>query len=331
MKTFEDRVLLLASNPETRIFFCSHSTFRLLNPCVEIINVAYNNQYVIFSTKLVPNTTEKRYQSCRHQTCKYCKGYGLGSPFSVYSSIYTLGLTPFRYIPTDWDKEIYNLLECLVNIYQTKKSVDCLSCILRSNCTLQYARRKCVPVQKSDYLVMYKNPFFDPPTKGGVFPFMFIDPQIRDRYFCTISSVRVQSATTSQQGLGKRPRLYIAESSKVISQIEIPKAVWELCYQYFVSRFYKLGLKIKPFIPTPRVEEQIHFGPNFKQIKNNSDFLWRTRPLVSEQVYLETRPYKIFCEVLPWNLKYEAIENSNISLHDRLHAGLKRIFGIGLY
>jgi hypothetical protein len=334
MKPFEDFILMLTSSPQGRVFFCKTSMYESLDPCVSINILRRNSVYTLFESSIPSIRCTPREAACHFQTCKYCKGYGIVKSTQVFNSIYTLGLTPFRQIPLDWDEYFQRpaLFEYLLNVYNQSSCENtlCVSCFMKEECSLKLARRKCVPILNPRDSLGIRSPYFDPPAKVGIFPFLQGSTARGESFWlCYNNKMKIQSSgCTVQSGMGDKPRFYIAPIKNVVSRIVIPQTVWELGYQYAITRYYKFGLPIKPFILTPHINKQICFGSGFRKVEDYSDFLWRTRPLL--QVVFRSKVEDLKAtkrEVIPWNLYYRAVENIKDTLADRITIGLCRIFG----
>ena len=333
---FEDLILLIISTPMGRIFFSRRSCLSNLHPCINIKTIIQNDTYVLFYGSL-PNKDTSGYKSpsCKINSCRYCKGYGLVEPKSRYSSVYSLGLEAFRIIPDHWDelciksKLSETLFTILVSIYSSPSTDVCLDCDMIEECALSQVRRQCIPIKfnKND---LVDSPYFEPPTKSGLYPLMFINSKT---LLCNFTTIAKQGNGIIQSGMKNKPRFYIAKYKQNISKIKVPRVMWELCYQYAMARRYKIKtINIKPFIVTADIHDQIHFGKDFTLIKDNLEYLFRTRPLLhlpfkgklSSSFLTRDRS-----EVLSWQLKYKGIKNYIPTLSTQIVFGLIRLFGVG--
>ncbi len=334
---FEDLILLIISTPAGRIFFAKLSSLSNLHPCINIKTIIQNDTYVLFYGSL-PNKDTSGYKppSCKINSCRYCKGYGLVEPKNRYSSVYSLGLEAFRIIPKQWgnlcikSKLSKTLFTILVSIYSSPSTDVCLDCDMIEECVLSQVRRQCIPIKfNKDDLV--DSPYFEPPTKSGLYPLMFINSKI---LLCNFTTIAKQGNGIIQSGMRNKPRFYIAKHKQSISKIKVPRVMWELCYQYAMARRYRIKtINIRPFIVTADIHDQIHFGKDFVLIKDNLEYLFRTRPLLhlpfkgklSSGFLVRDRS-----EVLSWQLKYKSIENYIPILSTQIVFGLVRLFGVGV-
>ncbi len=334
---FEDLILLIISTPMGRIFFSKRSCLSNLHPCISIKTIIQNDTYVLFYGSLPnKNTSGYKLPSCKINSCRYCKGYGLVEPKSRYSSVYSLGLEAFRIIPKQWNdlciksKLSKTLFTILVNIYSLPSTDICLDCDMIEECVLSQVRRQCIPIKfNKDNLV--DSPYFEPPARSGLYPLMFIDNKT---LLCNFTTIAKQGNGIIQSGMRNKPRFYVAKYKQNISKIKVPRAMWELCYQYAMARRYRIKtINIRPFIVTADIHDQIHFGKDFVLIKNNLEYLFRTRPLLhlpfkgklSNSFLVRDRS-----EVLSWQLKYKSVENYIPTLSTQIVFGLVRLFGVGI-
>jgi len=333
---FEDLILLVISTPAGRIFFSKKTYLLNLHPCINIKTIIQDSTYILFYGSL-PNEETSGYKlpNCKINSCRYCKGYGLVEPKLRYSSVYSLGLEAFRIVPEYWDeiciksKLSETLFTLLTNVYSLPSTDACLDCDMVEECVLSQVRRQCIPIKFNKNLV--DSPYFEPPARSGLYPLMFINSKT---LLCNFSTISKQGNGIVQAGMRNKPRFYIAKYKQNISKIKIPKVLQELCYQYAMARRYRIKtINIKPFIVTADIHEQIHFGKDFVFIKDNLEYLFRTRPLLqlpfkgklSSKVLVRN-----ISEVLSWQLEYRSIENYKPSLSTQIALGLVRLFGVGM-
>jgi hypothetical protein len=332
LKPFEDYILLIASTPFGRVFFCTREMWNWMSPCTTTNIFHETKDYIMFHAAVPVACVQYVEKACTSQACPSCKGYGLVGPINVYSFIQSLGLLPIRTIsPEDWDSNFRlnrNLFDQLCNIYDQKPFRDCVYCTSNSRCTLRFARRNCHPLTETHKEV--RSPYFNidiNKTKAGIFPFLLLNDNL---LLCNNTTIRSQAMGIFQQGMKNKPRFYVAPFKSSMSIIKIDHTVWELGYQYAVARFYKMSIKVKPFILTDDLHRQITFGTGFAKVEDYSDFLWRYRPLkeiplVGSKVYVGS---KFDREVLPFNLDYWSIMNTQLDIKTRVQIGLHRIFGL---
>ena len=334
---FEDLILLIISTPIGRVFFSKKSSLSNLHPCIDIKIIIQNNIYVLFFGSL-PNESTSGYKlhNCKVNSCRYCKGYGLVEPRLRYSSVYSLGLEAFRFVPEYWNdlckesKLSRTLFDILIRIYLLPSTNVCLDCDMIEECVLSQVRRDCIPIKfNKDDLV--DSPYFEPPARSGLYPFMFID---NETLLCNYTTIAKQGNGIIQSGMRNKPRFYIAKYKQNISKIKVLRSMWELCYQYAMARRYRIKtINIKPFIVTADIHDQIHFGKDFTLIKDNLEYLFRTRPLLhlsfigklSDKILSRERS-----EILFWKLRYRSIENYVPTLTSQIAFGLIRLFGINI-
>ena len=335
--SFEDLILLIISTPVGRVFFSKRSSLSNLQPCIDIKVIIQNNTYILFYGSL-PNESTSGYKSfdCKVSSCRQCRGYGLIKPKLRYSSVYSLGLEAFRFIPEQWgdlcikSKLSETLFNILINIYSLPSTNVCLDCDMIEECVLSQVRRQCIPI-KFDKDNLVDSPYFEPPARSGLYPLMFIDNKT---LLCNYSTIARQGNGIVQAGMGDKPRFYVAKYKQNISKIQIPKILWELCYQYAIARRYKIKtINIKPFIVTADIHNQIHFGKDFISMKDNTEYLYRTRPLLN--LSFRGKLSNSFLsrersEVLSWQLKYRSIKNYKPTLVAQITRGLIRLFGISI-
>jgi len=332
---FEDLILLISSTPAGRIFFSKKSCLLNLHPCIDIKTIIQDNTYILFWGSL-PNRDTSGYKlaNCKINSCRYCKGYGLVEPRLRYFSVYSLGLEAFRVIPDQWDelcvksKISETLFDILVTIYSMPSTNVCLDCDMIEECKLSQVRRSCTPIKfKEDDLV--DSPYFEPPTKSGIYPLMFIDSKT---LLCNFSTIAKQGNGIIQSGMRDKPRFYVTKYKQNISKIKVPQVLWELCYQYAMARRYKIKtINIKPFIVTANIHEQIHFGKDFVVIKDNLEYLYRTRPLLGLPFIGRLNNKDLVrdrSEVLSWHLTYRSVKNYASTLSTQISFGLVRLFGL---
>ncbi len=334
MNPFEDYILLISSSPEGRVFFCREDIFCALDPCVNHFKIFHRrDNFILFQTPFPAEIKSLKEKACHFQTCRYCKGYGIVKPTAVYRKIYSLGLIPFRIIPDDWyyffhDSKLFNTL---IAIYNTKRFGKCFQCWMAKDCKLQSVRKECNPIPDPSVGFIW-NPSYIPPATTGVFPFMAVDSfDIKKGFYCIYVTSRAQASGTFQQGMRNVSRFYFAKYVKSVPIVQVPLHIWDLCYQYFISRFFRQGFKIRPFIITSRIKEQITFGADHSKVKDYSDFLWRTRPLINVLIQIDSKRVKLSRTKNPlgWDLEFEAIQNFDDDLERKVNIGLRRLFGMG--
>jgi len=334
---FENLILLVISTPAGRIFFSKKSCLLNLHPCINTKPIIQDNTYILFYGSLPSRETSGyKLPNCKINSCRYCKGYGLVEPRLRYSSVYSLGLEAFRVIPEHWDdiciksKLSETLFTILTNIYLLPSTDVCLDCDMIEECKLSQVRRHCIPIKfNKDDLV--DSPYFEPPTRSGLYPLMFIDSKT---LLCNFSTISKQGNGIVQSSMRNRPKFYIAKYKQNISKIKIPRVLRELCYQYAMARRYKIKtINIRPFIVTVDIHDQIHFGKDFIFIKDNLEYLYRTRPLL-RLPFIGKLSDKILSrdisEVLFWQLRYKSVENYKPTLSVQIALGLVRLFGVGM-
>lgn len=334
---FEDLILLVISTPVGRIFFSKKSCLLNLHPCIDIKPIIQDNTYILFYGSLPDEETSGyKLSNCKVNSCRYCKGYGLVEPRLRYSSVYSLGLEAFRSIPKQWDeiciesKLSETLFIILTSIYSLSSTDICLDCDMIEECVLSRVRRQCIPIKfNKDDLV--DSPYFEPPARSGLYPLMFINSRT---LLCNFSTISKQGNGIVQSGMRNRPKFYVAKYKQNISKIKIPKVLQELCYQYAMARRYRIKtINIKPFIVTVDIHEQVHFGKDFVFIKDNLEYLCRTRPLLRLPFIGKLSDKTFFrnaSEVLFWQLEYRSVENFKSNLSVQIALGLVRLFGIGM-
>lgn len=332
LKFFKDYILLIASSPLGRVFFCTSEMWNWMSPCTAVNIFHENKDYVMFHAA-VPNPDSLVVdKSCTSQDCRSCKGYGLVSPINVYGFIQSLGLLPIRNITLeDWDSNFRlnrNLFDQLCDIYDQKPFRGCIYCKFVLHCTLRFARRNCYPIVETSEEV--RSPYFNidiNKTKAGIFPFLLFNDNL---LLCNNTTIRSQAMGIFQQGMKNKPRFYIAPFKSSMSIIYINHTIWELGYQYAIARLYKMSVKVKPFILTDDIHRQITFGTGFAKVEDYSNFLWRYRPL-KEIPLVGIKKYvgnKFDREVLPFNLDYWSIMNTQLNIKTRVQIGLQKVFGV---
>ena len=325
---------MLVGSPSGRLFFGKSKIINNLDPCVNVSIMLRYAGYSLFLVDIAEGKLKPKKKSCASQDCKNCKGYGLVPPEEVYQNITTLGIQPFRDKVEELNdyRNLERLFHYLVDIYDLPslhESSFCYDCICNDECTLKGARRWCYPIKKKSSYV--ESPWFNPIPKSGLFPFLFLDNKSTEWVLCNLTTIKPQAGGIVQQGMRDRPRFFISRFKSSISIIKIPQICWDFGYQYAICRQFNLSTNLKPFLISPRIEEQFHFGDQFQQIKDNSDFLWRTRPLISFpfKASLKGPQSKKDIEVLPWDLESYAVIREKTDFYKRILLGCTKVFGFG--
>lgn len=333
---FENLVLVVASSPVGRVFFSKKSNLTSLNMCINTKIILEDDIYVLFSGDLSGTVSkDRRIEGCSLNLCKYCRTYGLQNPPRYVNIKYSIGavVSEFHFNVDDWidlcsvSKTSKTLFKILTNIYSMPSTDACFDCDMYESCILKDVRRFCYPI-KLNSKKFVDSPYFEPLPKAGVYPLLFIDG---DTVLFNFTTIARQGGGIVQSGMKDKPRFYVAKYKQNLSKIRISKVLWELCYQYAIVRRYRINtVKIKPFIVTSNLHEQVHFGKGFTLVGNVLDYLWRTRPLLFlpfEGILSDKVPFSPSREIYPWGFNYKSIPNYTPVLLNQIMFGLIRLFG----